>query len=122
FEVAAQFGPGVAAGPGSWWWGAELVEVGIQGPVAGLGHAAVCLPYAHQRSDEVSAAAFGLEGVGGVAGAQPHGDAVAEPDLLGASPGAVDADRAHRPLHRRQAARFVEGGEGVHRTRECDAG
>jgi hypothetical protein len=63
FEVAAQFGPGVAAGPVSGWWGAELVEMRIQGTMAGLGHAPVCLPYAHQGADEVFAAAFGLEGV-----------------------------------------------------------
>jgi hypothetical protein len=41
--------------------GAELVEMGIQGTMAGLGEAPVGLPRAHQGADEVSAAALGLE-------------------------------------------------------------
>src|SRR6185437_11764856 len=61
FEAASEFGPGVAAGSLAWWWGAELVEMGVQGAMAGLGHAPVGVPHAHQRPDEVSAAALGLE-------------------------------------------------------------
>src|SRR6185437_11627790 len=61
FEAASEFGPGVASGPGSWWWGAELVEMSIERTMAGLGHAPVCLPHPHQRPREVAAAAFGLE-------------------------------------------------------------
>src|SRR5256885_520010 len=78
-----------------WRVGAQLVEMRIQGTVARCCQASVGLPHAHQGADEVSAAAPGLEGVVGVAGAQPHRDAIAEPDLLGAPPGAIHADRAH---------------------------
>ena len=98
----------------------KITTKGIEGTMAGLGHAGVGLPYAHQRPCEVAAAALGLERLGGVTRAEPDGDAVAEPDLLGASFGAVDADRAHRPLQR-QAAGLVERWKGgVHRTEECD--
>ena len=94
-------------------------EVGVKRAMASLGEASVCLPHAHQGAHEVSAAAFCLEGVGGVAGAEPHGDAIAESDLLGAPPRAVEADRTHRPLQRK-AARLVEGGQGVGHADQCD--
>jgi hypothetical protein len=42
---------------------ALLVEVGIQGTMPGLGHAAVGLPHPHQRPHEIPAAARRLEGV-----------------------------------------------------------
>jgi hypothetical protein len=95
FQAAAQLGPGMAAGPRAWWVGALLVEVGIQGTMAGLGEAPVGLPHPHQCPHEVTAATPGLERRVGMAGAEPDADAVAEPDLLGASVGAVKADRAH---------------------------
>src|SRR5690348_13521088 len=70
----------------------------IQSTMPGLGEAAMGLPGAHQCPDEVSSAAFGLEGAVGVAGTQPHGDAIGETHFLSASPGAVETDRGHKSV------------------------
>src|SRR5438270_11413476 len=86
-EPAPELGPGVAAGPLPRRLRTQLAQVRIEGTMPGGGQAPVRLPYPHQRAHEVATAPPRLEARGGVARAQPHGDAVPEPHLLGAPPG-----------------------------------
>src|SRR5205807_8855414 len=100
--------PGVGAGTRARRAAAEGGKMGLHGLVTVGGHGAGRAPYARQRDDEITAAAPGQEGDGGVVGAEPDGDPIAEGDALRAAPRAIEADGAAGGLGG-PGTGFVEG-------------